>query len=111
LLRHGSELSSVDLFGQRWVLLAGAEGLAWERIGRDLSRRLGLNVHRVGGPELEDPSQAFAEAYGIGASGAVLVRPDGVVAWRERTAERASRELVAGVLAQLLAVDIERLEV
>jgi 2-polyprenyl-6-methoxyphenol hydroxylase-like FAD-dependent oxidoreductase len=109
LLQQGRELSSIDLFGRGWVLLTGAEGLAWERIGGTLPPRLGLNVHRVGGPDLEDPSRTFAEAYGISASGAVLVRPDGVIAWRERSAERASRELVAGVLAQVLAVDVERL--
>ena len=86
------------------MLLAGAEGLAWEGIGRALPQQLGLTVQRVGGPELEDPSLAFAEAYGISASGAVLVRPDGVIAWRERSAERASRELVVGVLGQLLAL-------
>jgi 2-polyprenyl-6-methoxyphenol hydroxylase-like FAD-dependent oxidoreductase len=103
LLRHGRELSSIDLFGRGWVLLVGAAGLAWERSGSALPPGLGLDVHRVGGPELEDPAHAFADAYGISPSGAVLVRPDGVVAWRERTAERASAELVAGVLAQLLA--------
>lgn len=109
LTRQGRELSSIDLFGRGWVLLAGAEGHAWERIGNALPARLGLAVHRVGGPELGDPSLAFAEAYGISAFGAVLVRPDGVIAWRERSAERASRELVADVLAQLLGVPVEQL--
>ncbi len=42
-------------------------------------------VH-VGGDELRqssaDDSIPFADGYGIGTSGASLVRPDGYVAWR-----------------------------
>jgi hypothetical protein len=43
----------------------------------------------------------FASAYGLDAGGAVLVRPDGVVAWRARSA--AGRDEVAGALDTALA--------
>jgi putative polyketide hydroxylase len=32
--------------------------------------------------DLTDPADVFLELYGIGPDGAVLVRPDGFVAWR-----------------------------
>ena len=44
----------------------------------------------------------FAEAYGIGAAGAVLVRPDGHVAWRAQGAPGDDQALAA-VLTQILA--------
>ena len=37
--------------------------------------------HVLGG-DFEDPAGQFAERYGIGADGAVLVRPDGHVGFR-----------------------------
>jgi putative polyketide hydroxylase len=92
----------VDLFGTRWVLLAGAEGQAWERAGATLARE--LDVYRIDGSELRDTTGTFHEAHGITPSGAVLVRPDGVVAWRERAAApTAPSDVLSGVLARLLA--------
>jgi hypothetical protein len=35
--------------------------------------------------DLGDAAGAWAETYGIEAQGAVLVRPDGYVAWRNRS--------------------------
>jgi hypothetical protein len=103
LLRGAHEISSVDLFGLRWVLLAGAEAQAWEQAGSAVASALSLDVHRVGAAELRDSAGVFHEAYGITPAGAVLVRPDGVVAWRERTGSTASSEALSGVLARLLA--------
>ena len=56
----------------------------------------GLDAHR-----LEIP--AFAETYGTGAEGAVLVRPDGVIAWRARAAAEDGERVLARALAQVLA--------
>lgn len=57
------------------------------------------------GPDggLGDPDGAFAYAYGITAAGAVLVRPDGFVAWRAPTATGASAQAVGSALAALLS--------
>ena len=85
------------------VLLAGAEGVSWEQSGHAVSRDLPLEVHRIDAGELRDTTKGFHEAYGITPAGAVLVRPDGVVAWRERAHDRASPEELARVLTRLLA--------
>jgi putative polyketide hydroxylase len=44
----------------------------------------------------------FAEAHGIEPSGAVLVRPDGFVAWRARTGQSASADSLVRVLTEIL---------
>jgi 2-polyprenyl-6-methoxyphenol hydroxylase-like FAD-dependent oxidoreductase len=82
LTRSGERISTLDLFGN-YVLLAGADGEEWVNAARSLTGEFGglpLDAYRVGG-DLGDEGR-FAAAYGISASGASLVRPDGFVAWR-----------------------------
>ena len=45
----------------------------------------------------------FCEAYGIGPSGASLVRPDGFVAWRAQDASSAGE--LTSVLRKVLSLD------
>lgn len=85
--RDGCVQSLLDLFGRRFVLLTGPSGAVW----RDVASAIGtsappLDVHTVGAdlvPEGLDPD-AWCASYGIASDGAVLVRPDGHVAWRRR---------------------------
>jgi putative polyketide hydroxylase len=73
----GRRMSTLDLFDGRLTLLAGSQGEGWRRAAAGLS-----------GPPLTclDVGPEVTEAYGIGDGGAVLVRPDGHVAWRFPTA-------------------------
>jgi hypothetical protein len=81
LRRDGVRVSTLDLVARDPVLLTGADGTAWAGAAAGLS----LPVYRVGADgDLRDDEGRFAEAYGIDAGGAVLVRPDGFVAWRSR---------------------------
>src|SRR6202043_440283 len=50
LERDGKRISTLDLFGRNFVLLAGSEGLAWCESARAAGRELGidLDVHRIG---------------------------------------------------------------
>jgi 2-polyprenyl-6-methoxyphenol hydroxylase-like FAD-dependent oxidoreductase len=61
-------LSTLDRYGRNFVLLTGPDGRAW----RDLSVGIPLDVYTIDS----------IEAHGITSSGALLVRPDGFVAWR-----------------------------
>jgi hypothetical protein len=81
LERDGGTISTLDLFGRNFVLLAGAEVESWHEAAREAGERSGVpvDVH-----VLEEAR--VAEAYGIGSTGATLVRPDGFVAWRARQA-------------------------
>ena len=100
----GASVSTLDLFGTAFVLLAGAEGRAWHDAARGAAdaRAVPLDAYVVGGGELRDPGGAFAAAYGISPAGAVLVRPDGFVAWRARDATGTSEAAIGDVLDALL---------
>ena len=52
---------------------------------------LELEVHRVGGADLPTEGASFDERYGVSETGAVLVRPDGFVAWRARSDSAAEQ--------------------
>jgi tetracenomycin A2 monooxygenase-dioxygenase len=87
--REGEQASTVDLFAGQWVLCAGPEGRPWSRILQDNSSAAALRVvyHGVGpAGNLQDVDHCWSAAYGVSADGAVLIRPDGFVAWRRRNA-------------------------
>jgi 2-polyprenyl-6-methoxyphenol hydroxylase-like FAD-dependent oxidoreductase len=101
--RGDASLSTLDLFGPGFTILAGTDAGTW----RDAARRIGAELdvpvasYGIGGAGLEDRDGVFLERYGIDASGAVLVRPDGYVGWR---APRAADESdLRRALARILA--------
>ena len=77
--------STLDLLGHSFVLLTADEG--W----RAAAEELGLEAHLVRSP-------GFTDVYG---EGAVLVRPDGFVAWR--TEDGPADGVLPGVLNRVLA--------
>ncbi|MEI5034647.1 FAD-dependent monooxygenase [Streptomyces sp. S1A(2023)] len=81
--QDGVRRSTVELFGDGWVLLAASAGGEWAVQADLAAQRAGfrLAVHRTG-QELTDAAGELARSYGIGRAGASLIRPDGVVAWR-----------------------------
>ena len=101
LVKGGEKLSTIDLFGAHFTLLAGAEGQAWCDAAADMQGPR-LIAHRIGG-DLTDPDNTWADAYGVTAGGAVLVRPDGQVAWRARTGVADARLALKSALDQVLA--------
>ncbi|MGB6571658.1 MAG: hypothetical protein WBF20_08295, partial [Trebonia sp.] len=112
LRRGGTRLSTLDLFGGNFVLLTGARGAAWCDLARDAARPLGvgLDAYQVAdgeageqaAGELADADSGFCAAYGISPDGAVLVRPDGFVAWRAADATNATAEGMTGILSRVL---------
>jgi 2-polyprenyl-6-methoxyphenol hydroxylase-like FAD-dependent oxidoreductase len=74
-LRAASATSTLDLIAARFTLLYDACGGYWDGAAGQAGAGLGLEIgcHHVPG---------LAEATGITADGALLVRPDGFVAWR-----------------------------
>jgi 2-polyprenyl-6-methoxyphenol hydroxylase-like FAD-dependent oxidoreductase len=107
LERNGRRISTLDLFGRAFVVLAGPEGAAWQEAAHDAARTIpGLEIaaHRISG-DLGDSAAGFADAYGLAPSGAVLVRPDGVVAWRAGSARPDPAAAMAGALRAVLAKD------
>ena len=103
LLDGTRRISTIDLTG-RFLLLTGPAGTPWVQAGRRLASKLGglvLDAYRIGG-DLGDPDERFAAAYGIGASGASLVRPDGFVAWRSPAAASDPEQVLGQALRRAL---------
>ena len=104
LTRGGERISTIDLFGDGFVLLAGPKGEAWAR-ALDAAAHgfagLSARSHVIGAKA--DPEERFAAAFGITPQGASLVRPDGFVAWRAKNApDRAAEPELRRVLSRLL---------
>jgi 2-polyprenyl-6-methoxyphenol hydroxylase-like FAD-dependent oxidoreductase len=108
LERGGKAGSTIDLFGRAMVLLVGRDAVRWQESAQIVAAERALEVHRMDQAELRDTSSAFHEAYGIGSAGAVLIRPDGVVAWREHGERHASPEKLREVLNSVLALASQR---
>jgi putative polyketide hydroxylase len=88
LEREGERISTIDLFGPRFVLLTGPRGHAWREAARAVTSPSfpPLVAYTIGGDgELSDSDGTWQAAYEVEADGAVLVRPDGQVAWRSRS--------------------------
>jgi hypothetical protein len=89
LSHHGKQISILDLYGSKFVLLAGSDGQGWQGLFAQAARRLGLSMdlHSIGQDQsYSDGNGSFLANYGISDSGAVLVRPDGFIAWRAQNA-------------------------
>ncbi|ABW15679.1 monooxygenase FAD-binding [Parafrankia sp. EAN1pec] len=69
--------STIDLFDQRFVLLTAEPGHAWRDAAAHATGAL-VDSHVIAEPN-------WPSLYGVAPDGAVLVRPDGHVAWRSRT--------------------------
>lgn len=106
---QGKRLSTLDLLGSGFVLLAGKDGKMWREAARNLaiSRGIGLDSYRPGSSSsLIDLDGYWCEAYGITSSGAVLIRPDGFVAWRAKEAEVNCAYTLENVLNHLLCLNV-----
>jgi putative polyketide hydroxylase len=104
LEQDGRKISTLDLFGRRFVLLAGRDGAAWLDAARRVATQLWLPLDTLRiDADLRDVSRAWHRAFGVTPSGAALVRPDGIVAWRAKRGEAAPEETLARALTHLLA--------
>lgn len=107
LEQQGKPISTLDLFGPHFVLLVGPEGDPWKDAARSTQEalHLPLDVYQIGGEagEISDVSHTFCDAYGIIASGAVLVRPDGFVGWRSLVTAKNAHEAQTA-LTQALSI-------
>ncbi|MEV0236681.1 FAD-dependent monooxygenase [Nonomuraea sp. NPDC050786] len=104
-LRHeGRRITVHDLFHDAFVLLTGADGAGWTEAADKCAAQLGvpLRAYRVG-REVIDVDGAWEERYGAGRDGAVLVRPDGYVAWCGPAPDADPEATLRGVLGRTLA--------
>jgi len=113
LSRDGRALSTIDLFGDGFVLLTGDD--AWTDAARTVAWNLSLRLtpYRIAdggavpGPDgvevLRDPRGEWTARYGVTTAGAVLVRPDGHIAWRSPGAVPDPSATLTEVLTRILS--------
>lgn len=105
LEQQGRRISTLDLLDGRFVLLSGAGGAAWCAAAPAVAVRLGIDLaaYRLGqGADLQVLETSWEERAEISPEGAVLVRPDGFVAWRSRSAAADPGRVLAQALAHIL---------
>lgn len=98
-------VSTLDVADGAFALLVAAPDRGWAEAADLLRKRDGLPVRPVviGGEHgLADDEDRFAAAFGLEPGGAVLVRPDGFVAWRSETAEQEPVDSLRTELSGLL---------
>ena len=105
---QGKRISTLDILGKSFVLLTGAEGASWLDSAKKVSSALKVDIaaYRVG-PErdLISPKGEFETAAGITSQGAILVRPDDFVAWRERRQPSDPQAMLEQAIRQCLCLD------
>ncbi len=108
LERQGQRISTLDLLDGRFVLLAGTGGTAWKAAAA-VAEKLGiaLSAYRIGAEaDLLDLENGWQRKMGMSAEGAVLVRPDGFVAWRTSTLPASPEPRLVQVLSSILCRSI-----
>ncbi|WP_175410026.1 FAD-dependent monooxygenase [Streptomyces sp. TRM64462] len=108
VMRGGVRISTLDLYERSFVVLAGSRGRMWREAAAKASGALGVPVeaYLVGhGPEHDLVPEAdadWARSHGVADDGAVLVRPDGFVAWRAPAATPHADRVLTDVLQTVL---------
>ncbi|MHA6764268.1 aromatic-ring hydroxylase C-terminal domain-containing protein [Streptacidiphilus sp. PAMC 29251] len=74
--------STLDLFDDSFTLLTGRDGQPWQDAAQEVGSGAWLRTLAVDQGPLAEAAADLHTAYGISTGGAVLVRPDGHVAWR-----------------------------
>ncbi|MCB0861868.1 MAG: FAD-dependent monooxygenase [Solirubrobacterales bacterium] len=107
----GNRLPIKDLVkAGRFLLIAGEEGDAWIEAANEIADAAGLPLDflRIGhlDGDLYDPQLTWTRNRGIGADGAILVRPDRFVAWRAGSAAEDPKRVLAEALSSLLGREV-----
>jgi len=72
-----------DLTGRDFILLSAPEGQPWADAARQIGRSGEVPLRSILlGDDARDVAGRFCALYRVEQDGAVLVRPDGFIAWR-----------------------------
>ncbi len=102
LERDGERISSLDLLSyDEFTLIAGTRGGGW-LAAVAVDAPVPLRAVQVGGA-IRDPGGSLERLCEIDPDGAILVRPDGHVAWRSRSGAADPTTTLRQVLARILS--------
>lgn len=105
LQKNGARRSTIDLFERRFVLLHSSSGRRWRTAvaALDGSTRSFVEAVSIGADgDYQSADGSWQAAYAIEADGAVLVRPDGHVAWQSAGGEADPAAALEAVMDRAL---------
>jgi putative polyketide hydroxylase len=105
-VQHGGQrVSTLDLVGPGFTLFTGSSGAPWASAADAVSAMLNvpISVHSIGTDSaICDIEGRWAELTGLSPDQALLVRPDGFVAWRTGALPPSCENRLGEVLRQIL---------
>ena len=103
LLRDSRTISTLDLIGRDFALLTASDGSGWLQPARAAAERfdIPLTICQIG-TDVLDRDGLFLSRTGMGPAGALLIRPDGFIAWRSRNAAGDPRSVIEQTFARVL---------
>jgi putative polyketide hydroxylase len=106
---EGERVSTLDLASSKPIVLTGSKGDAWRSAAMLVGTTLGvsLGVATIDGGALRDLSGHALTKLGIDADGALLVRPDGHIAWRSRGAAADPAVTLEHAVATMLGFEAD----
>lgn len=106
--RDGVRVSTLDVTGKgKFSVVTGVAGQAWVAAVDKLSLSF-LRPVVIGSPRTADPYCAWARIREITEAGALLVRPDGYIAWRQPAAvwdDNGAYDQLTAALTAILGTD------
>jgi 2-polyprenyl-6-methoxyphenol hydroxylase-like FAD-dependent oxidoreductase len=107
LTDNGSQSSTLDAADRGFALLADHGHDLWQRAAGEVEESLGVPVAvkpiDPGSPP--EPAEPPAETAGPAWTGAALIRPDGVIAWKPQVPAAEAASQLGAVMAGLLSRD------
>jgi 2-polyprenyl-6-methoxyphenol hydroxylase-like FAD-dependent oxidoreductase len=105
-----SKLSTLDLFGKNFVLLTGKDSTIWHEAADKVSNYLGIKIdtYMIGEDDkndckLVDIDRHFYKRFAVSLDGAVLIRPDGFIAWRSKSLENHKQDYATKKLSNIIS--------
>ncbi|WP_433731694.1 FAD-dependent oxidoreductase [Nocardia sp. CA-129566] len=94
----GARVSTLDLVASQFTLLVGPDGAMWLRAASAVADRLLVPLRAIA---IDAPD--WLRQVGIPEQGALLVRPDQMIAWRAPTVPLDAADALGRVLTRILA--------
>lgn len=101
----GQPASSHDVVGRGFALFTGPDGDAWCAAAKEAAARTGVDVdaYRIGpSGDLVAPAGTFEHGFALPPDGAVMVRPDGHLAWSAAGVPGDAAAVVEDVVIRVL---------
>lgn len=103
---RGRTTSTLDLITTKFVLFTTESESPWvhavQNAGFPFSKIVETYALHRGSRPFEDPNGRVEEVCKLGNGGAVLIRPDGFIAWRGTQQEKGHREKLIAVMQTVL---------